>query len=105
MDPMAIPSRAVSFESGYAMRVALEYVELQEAQLSLAKSNARSAALEVYRKIRDPDQGDYETHVAAVEVMFRTTTSQYYAIRRSFTFIWCLRPSSPAIFPRYKFCA
>jgi hypothetical protein len=80
MDPLEMPARAVSIESGYAVSVARRYVELVEAQFAQAESDIHSAALEEYGRIAKGDEAEYQSHVGNIE---RSFSEDYRPILRS----------------------
>ena len=70
MDPLDINLSSVSAFTQYAVSAARKYVELVEAQISQAHTDMRSAALEDYRRLADPDETDYDSYVGVVDRSF-----------------------------------
>ena len=80
MDFLDIKLGSVSAFTLYALSAARKYVDLVETQISQAHTDMRSAALEEYRNIADPDQTDYDNYVGVVDCSFE---EDYRPILRS----------------------
>ncbi|MCU0784131.1 MAG: hypothetical protein MUF81_08840 [Verrucomicrobia bacterium] len=116
MDPLDINLSSVSAFSLYAISAARKYVELVEAQISQAHTEMRSAALETYRNIADPDETDYDSYVGIVNRNFEqdyrpilrfTEIIYLYMVFETYTCrhvaeIQALRNDTPDILKRLK---